>query len=198
MQLNVGAQLWSELALLPDLFDLSSSFGYSSLPDQSIVSSFLANPSQRSAPNCVLSGEDSGTNDGNFALESVDQGRHFMCLAVGRNMKVEVDPPAGSAAPSPVSPSGSGELPLPSGTELHRIVGSCGCASRSWECICLYCCAAWILYVAWIRCVDLVCCSWCGTSHPVVARASNQTSSWCFQAKGLHGWYCSLGNECEL
>jgi hypothetical protein len=74
MQLNVGAQLWSELALLPDLFDLSSSFGYSSLPDQSIVSSFLANPSQRSAPNCVLSGEDSGTNDGNFALESVDQG----------------------------------------------------------------------------------------------------------------------------
>jgi hypothetical protein len=117
MHPNARAQLRSELALLPDLFDLSSSSGDSSLLDQSTTSSLPANPSQRYARECVLSGEDLGANGENPVLELVDQGRHFMCLAAGSNTAAEVDSPAGSAAPGFISASGSGELPSPSGAE---------------------------------------------------------------------------------
>jgi histone deacetylase 1/2 len=111
MHPNAGAQLRAELALLPDLFHSSSNYGDTYSPDNIVDSSLPANPSQHSARDYVISGENSGENCEDWAPTMVDSRQHFMCPPPGSNAAAEADLPAMTAA---ASSSGAGEPPSPS------------------------------------------------------------------------------------
>jgi histone deacetylase 1/2 len=114
MHPNAGAQLKVELALLPDLFDSSSSCGGSFTPDQEADSSLPANPSSSCARDCTISSEILGESSAKLSQNTVLDGQHFMCPLAGDSAAAEGDLPAEPEAPDAVSPSGSGELLSPS------------------------------------------------------------------------------------
>jgi transposase InsO family protein len=103
---NAGAQLRTELALLPDLFH-SPSTGESFLPDHTVVSPLSSNPSQDCARACGVPGENSGENDGRSRLGAVKDQTGVICLPSGHCTGHEGDPPASSYLPAGVSSSGS-------------------------------------------------------------------------------------------
>jgi transposase InsO family protein len=114
MHPNVGAQLKAELALLPDLFDPSSSCGGSFTSDQEADSSLPANPSSSCDRDCTGSGEKSGESSTKSSPHVVLDGQHFMCPPAGDSTATEGDLLAEPASPDAASPSGSGELLSPS------------------------------------------------------------------------------------